>query len=92
MSWFEDIPAWFLIILAVVGAIGAVIFISSLDFNNPDSVDKNMEKTTGYVAENVVPTEINWIVWIVDHVKNPYLLTILVLGIFWLFGYFTKKP
>jgi hypothetical protein len=58
---------------------------------NPDKLDENLEKTTDFVVDNVVPTEINWISWIVDKVSNPWILLVLILGILWLFGYFLPK-
>jgi hypothetical protein len=91
MDWFTDIPKIFLAILVVIGGIIAIIFINSIDYGNPDKLDENLEKTTDFVIDNAVPTEINWISGVVDKVSNPWILLVLILGILWLFGYFLPK-
>lgn len=91
MDWFTDIPKIFLMILALIGAISAMIFFYSIDYGNPDEFDENIEKTTDLIVDHAVPTEINWISWVVDKVSNPWILLISILGILWLFGYFLPK-
>ncbi|MFH1332680.1 MAG: hypothetical protein ABIH53_00380 [archaeon] len=92
MDWFTSIPRIFLVVLVVIVGVTAVIFIVNLDFGNPDNVDENLEKTTGYLAKNVIPTEINWISWITNKLSNhPLLLISSILTILWLFGYFLPK-
>ena len=61
MDWFTDIPKIFLVILVVIAGISAISFINSIDYRYPDKLDENLEKTTDFVVDNVVPTVINWI-------------------------------
>ena len=91
MNWFTDIPKIFRAIVVIAFAIGAIIFINSIDYVNPDKIDENLEKTTSFITDNVVPTEINWMTWLVDKVSNHWILLILIFGILWLFGYFLPK-
>ena len=91
MDWFTDIPRIFLAILLVIGGTIAIIFFYSIDYANPDKFDENLEKTTGFFIDNAVPTEINWISWVVDKVSNPWILLVSILGILWLFGYFLPE-
>ena len=90
MDWFTDIPKIFLAISLLIGGIIAIIFINSIDYGNPDKLD-DLEKTTDFVIDNAVPTEINWISWVVDKVSNPWIRLVLILGILWLFGCFLPK-
>lgn len=91
MDWFTDIPRIFLAILVVIGGIIAIVFINSIDYGNPDKFDENLEKTTDLFIDTAVPTEINWISWVVDNVSNPWILLVLISGILWLFGYFLPE-
>lgn len=91
MDWFTDIPKIFLAILAGIGIISAIIYINSIDYENPDKFNENLEKTTDFVVDGAVPTEINWISWVVDKVSNRWILLVLILGLLWLFGYFLPK-
>ncbi|MFH0870234.1 MAG: hypothetical protein V1866_04215 [archaeon] len=92
MDWIEDIPTIFLTIVAVIAGIGAIIFINSVDFGNPNKSDENLDRTTGYIVDNVVPTEINWISWLAGKLSgHPFILMGAILTILWLFGYFLPK-
>lgn len=90
MGWFEDIPTAFTAILAVIAAIGAIFFIATLDFSSSANPDENLEKTTGYLTNNIVPTEVSWLDKAANSISNPFALLIVILGIMWLFGYFKK--
>ena len=92
MDWFTDIPKAFLIIVLVFSAVGAMMFISSLNFGNSDKTENNLEKTTGYVVDNVVPTELNIMAWFAEKLSgHPLILLIMIIGTLWLFGYFLPK-
>lgn len=91
MGWFKDIPAIFQIGLLLIALIGLAIFFLRFDWDSPDKTE-NMEKLTGKLVEESIPTELTWIQKVSNKFQNhPYILLSSVVGILWLFGYFNKK-
>ena len=91
MNLFSDIPKIFKAFFGLVLGIKAISFINSIDYGISGKLDENLEKTTGFIVDNIVPTEIDWISWVTDKINNPWILLISILGIFWLFGYYPPK-
>ncbi|WP_155395751.1 hypothetical protein [Methanosarcina mazei] len=92
MNWFTDIPKGVLVISSIIAVRGAIAFINSLDIDDSRNSNQNLNKTTEYLTDNVVPTEINWISWLaVELSTHPFLLLIAILVVLWLFGYFLPK-
>lgn len=90
MNWLSDIPKIIQAVFGLILGIKAISFISSIEYGN-SGIDGNLEKTTDFIVDNIVPTEINWLSWVADKINNPWILLISILGIFWLFGYFPPK-
>ena len=91
MNWFKDIPTLFVAVLTIIFGVKSIIFISSIDYTIAGDIDDNIEKLRNFVVDSIVPTEINWISWVADKVSNPWILLVLIVGIFWLFGYIPPK-
>ena len=86
----ENTRSLLLGILVFVGFIGFAIPFIEMDFSNPDKADENMEIIVEKTPDAIIPTEITWIKNVSNKVDNPYVLLILIVGIFWFFGYFKK--
>ncbi|WP_198146787.1 hypothetical protein [Methanosarcina vacuolata] len=92
MNWFTDIPKGVLLISSIIFIIGVIVFINSLDIDDSRNSNQNLKKTTEYLTDNIVPTEINWISWLVVKLsKHPFLLLGSILVTLWFFGYFLPK-
>lgn len=81
----------FLLIVGIVGAIGFLVWWNSLDFADPDKTDENLNKTANFIVGETIPTEIVWIEKATNAISNPILLTIVIIFVLWLFGYFFPK-
>lgn len=92
MDWFNDIPKLFLIFTTIIALIGTLGIINSVDLENPNNINENLEKTTEYMVDNAIPTEINLILWLTNKLsRHPFLLTGSILAVSWLFGYLPAK-
>jgi hypothetical protein len=92
MNWITDIPKAFLAIMAIIGLIGTAIFIMGLDFGNTAKANENLIKVTGFMVEEEIPTEVNWISGITIKLQNhPFILIGLIIALLWLFGYFLPE-
>ncbi len=88
MGWFRSIPRKFGKLMLFVAIFTFIIFL--IDLSHTEKTDQPA-KVTGFVVNNIIPTEVHWIVKAVNIVTNPWLLVTAVLVILWLFGYFTKR-
>ncbi|TQD28448.1 hypothetical protein [Methanolobus vulcani] len=86
----ENTRSLLLGILVLVGFVSFAIPFIGMDISNPDKTDENMEIIVEKTPDAIIPTEITWIQNVSNKVDNPYVLLILIIGIFWFFGYFKK--
>lgn len=92
MSWFTDIPKFVVAFSLILSMIWTLAFYISIDFKNPGDISENSDNLAEFLTDSVVPTEFNWISWLVDKLSNhPFLLLGSIVVVFWLFGYFLPK-
>ena len=90
MGLYEDIPAFVLFALTIIG-IGGLIFFAASFTNSPVSNSLGINSSTGYAIHNSNNTGSgnHWVSNMLSY--YPYAILLGVLALLWLFGRYTMN-
>jgi hypothetical protein len=90
LDTIENIRVLLLSLLILGIFISFSIFIIGIDFTDSENANENLKSVFEKGTNAIIPTEVTWLQIASSNVTNPYILLILIIGIFWFFGYFKK--